>query len=333
MKRLLQVIAALLILATAAAGCPYAQPYTLESPDAGSGGGHEPCTCPASTACLFYECDAGACHPSLVAAGISPPALTQTPGNCSRTACDGSGGIEFIPDVTDTPTSPDPCTTLGCNTGGAITESFVPYGIPSKTAGMFCDGAGNCVGCMDGMKDGKETAVDCGGPNCPGCDGDPCSTNSDCKSMSCQATYCRTLNAGSCTDPYVCPSNFCKSGQCAACTSDADCNNIVGGCMSGVCRVPPGAPCESDSDCGTGTCVGHLCKLSDNVSCTTGSQCWGGKCLFIGAVGKCTSCTYPGDCGSITCASGTCLLTKGNYCTLNSQCNSGTCTGFPPKCT
>src|SRR5262249_27765003 len=52
--------------------------------------------------------------------------------------------------------------------------------------------AGSCVAssCTDGVQNGSETAVDCGGA-CPGCDvGMPCTVNTDCRSGHCAQGTC-----------------------------------------------------------------------------------------------------------------------------------------------
>jgi hypothetical protein len=59
----------------------------------------------------------------------------------------------------------------------------------------------NCVGgtcqppvnpCTNGMLDGDESDVDCGGITCPGCPpGGTCNHNSDCLSNNCLANQCQ----------------------------------------------------------------------------------------------------------------------------------------------
>lgn len=54
--------------------------------------------------------------------------------------------------------------------------------------GSTCNSSGACVGpCSDGIKNGVETDIDCGGSNtCPRCaNGLRCSVNSDCQSGVC----------------------------------------------------------------------------------------------------------------------------------------------------
>ena len=57
-----------------------------------------------------------------------------------------------------------------------------------------CTG-GICDQCTDGIKDGNETDVDCGGPTCGPCgSGEMCVVNTDCQSVNCQSTVCIAAN-------------------------------------------------------------------------------------------------------------------------------------------
>ncbi len=61
-------------------------------------------------------------------------------------------------------------------------------------------GGGTCsiASCMDTVPNGKETGVDCGGPDCAACDATaPCFVPNDCKSGVCKAGYCE---APACND-------------------------------------------------------------------------------------------------------------------------------------
>lgn len=99
------------------------------------------------------------------------------------------------------------------------------------------------VTCTDGIWNGKETDVDCGGGTCYPCEpGQSCADLSDCVSGSCVGGVCQ---AASCTDGIwngtetdidcggACEP--CEIGQ--ACTDSADCAS--GFCMNGVCQEAP----------------------------------------------------------------------------------------------
>src|SRR5205814_5704527 len=66
-----------------------------------------------------------------------------------------------------------------------------------RTGGVCAAPAPTCV---DGVKNGTETDVDCGGASCPKCaNGKVCSANADCSSATCSGGVCDTGRA-SCSD-------------------------------------------------------------------------------------------------------------------------------------
>jgi hypothetical protein len=95
--------------------------------------------------------------------------------------------------------------------------------------------------CSDGIQNGSETGVDCGGGTCPRCPtGQGCAGRGDCASAVCTAGTC-----GTCT-----PGEFCTATQACFCVGP---NNgvpspvcVTGGAGSrpGGCEVcPPGTIC------------------------------------------------------------------------------------------
>lgn len=97
--------------------------------------------------------------------------------------------------------------------------------------------------CTDGVKNGAETDVDCGGPTCGACgDNKGCTATSDCASKVCTNQRCQ---AASCTDGVInadeldvdcaghCPAGSCKAGQ--MCTSNPQCASNL---CSTVCIAP-----------------------------------------------------------------------------------------------
>ncbi len=217
-------------------------------------------------------------------------------------------------------------------------------------AGSDC-GSGLCMAgvcrtapvpsCTDGVKNGTESAVDCGGPTCPLCAlGKTCIAGSDCASATCSVGLCAAPPA-ICTDGIKngtetavdCGGTTCP--KCAignACLAGSDCVSAT--CTFGLCVTPPptctdgiknGA--ETDVDCGGPTCgkcaLTKMCLAgSDCVSAT----CSGGRCVTPPAT--CTDGIKNGaetdvDCGGPTC--GKCALTK--MCLAGSDCVSATCSG------
>ena len=122
---------------------------------------------------------------------------------------------------------------------------------------MICDaptGLCNAPGCGDGVQNGMETDLDCGGGDCIGCaDGLDCVVDRDCLSGVCMGGTCQVPN---CTDgvfngdetdvdcggPTTCPR--CATGRRCDATSDCDVDmcdmGYCGGaamCRSGPARV------------------------------------------------------------------------------------------------
>jgi hypothetical protein len=92
--------------------------------------------------------------------------------------------------------------------------------------------------CTDGALNGRETDVDCGGPDCRKCtDGKRCSVADDCGSADCANNLCV-----SCTDRA-------KNGS----ETDIDC----GGAICPPCA--DGRACLTGSDCASGDCSGAIC--------------------------------------------------------------------------
>jgi hypothetical protein len=104
----------------------------------------------------------------------------------------------------------------------------------------FCEASsGTCHFCAtaNGLRDGDESDVDCGGPRCRKCaNGQRCRADRDCQSGFCTAAgVCRTRSA-------------CDDGLHNGRETDVDC----GGPDCPKCRVPQ--RCVRDGDCRTGHC-------------------------------------------------------------------------------
>jgi len=131
-----------------------------------------------------------------------------------------------------------------CDDGNNVTEVSCPYG---QTTCTGC--SANCStvlaltgpNCTDGMKNGAETGVDCGGGVCAACGvGSGCSANADCQTAACDALSLQ------------CVSNACTDHKKDGAETDVDCGG--GTCMA--CSV--GKACASNFDCQ----AGHFCSTS-----------------------------------------------------------------------
>ncbi len=142
---------------------------------------------------------------------------------------------------------------------------------------------GGTSSCFNGVKDGTETDVDCGGACGPTCRANKaCTDKNDCQSDFCDVD-------GFCTAP-TCEDNIRNGNE-----TDVDCG---GNCDK--CEL--GDKCRKDSDCGTLNCQQNIC--SDEDSCKNQEHDGGETDL---------------DCGGI--CSTKCKLNQ--FCDIDSDCESG----------
>ena len=201
---------------------------------------------------------------------------------------------------------------------------------------------GECVAptCEDGVQNGGETDVDCGGPECAVCEeGEACEANEDCASGACEEGTCRAASCddgvkngaetgedcggpecaaceagGSCEEDRDCASENCEDGECRASACDDGVKNgeetdvDCGGPSCDGCSA--GAVCSTSNDCESGVCDdGGSCRAptcSDGVENgeETGVDCGGSECMACDAGEGCRSAD---DCESGLCEDGTCV--------------------------
>lgn len=106
---------------------------------------------------------------------------------------------------------------------------------------------GGASSCGDGVRNGAETAVDCGGDQCASCGtGAACFVPGDCASALC-------ANSAASASP-TCAAPSCADGEANGGESDVDCGAAcaaAGG--GGLCGE--GAACVSNADCASGSCL------------------------------------------------------------------------------
>lgn len=152
--------------------------------------------------------------------------------------------------------------------------------------------------CVDKLKNGSETDVDCGG-SCA-----PCATNK------------------ACSVPADCLERVCGAdGKCAAPTSS---DNVKNGN-------------ETDVDCGSGTAGGTDTKAklcADDKACVAGGDCESGSCLNkVCAAPTCTDKVKNADESDVDCGGACptkCEPTKA--CVDADDCQEGVCDGTTKKC-
>jgi hypothetical protein len=135
----------------------------------------------------------------------------QIDGDCQKHFCDGDGNVTSEADPTDLPDDGNPCTLDSCF-GSTPYSPNVPHGTPCPD-GTCRDNL--CVApCANGLTDGDETGIDCGGTTCPRCDEwQPCTRASDCA-----ARVCTRCTGGACT---TCESS-CTMATCGTPPMDVD---------------------------------------------------------------------------------------------------------------
>jgi hypothetical protein len=199
--------------------------------------------------------------------------------------------------------------------------------------------------CEDDVRNGSESAPDCGG-NCDPCnDESPCRQDEDCKSKHCDDADNVCLgatcdddrqNQGESDEDCGGPCNGCDVGK--MCVEADDC--ITASCEQTCQLAEAGGTCEKDEDCVTGACADNTCGLGyagdgcygnedcalescENNKCPKGytgdicqenGDCFSGACIGavcgLGGVGD--SCDAPTDCVSNTCTDNTCVATRMN---------------------
>ncbi len=255
----------------------------LDSGGAGACPLPEGCTDPAE--CRAMSCAGEKCEP------INAPAdkiITQIQHDCLKRQCDGNGNVEVVPEPDDIPENDiNGCTLEDCDDA---TSPSAPAGTPCP--GGICDGLGKCTTCDDGIRNGNEVDIDCGGPECPRCDGELCGG-----------------------EPLGCQSGHCVDGVCCSTSCDKKCEACVvslTGAPSGRCAPvalgkPDGSACNGLGGCG----VNNLCACEDSAKNQNevGVDC-GGPCSAACGVG--TPCENSFECASGACASGVCCATTCN---------------------
>ena len=219
--------------------------------------------------------------------------------------------------------------------------------------------------CADDVKDGQETGVDCGGPECRPCEpGEACSAPEDCASRMCTNGFCRgadcyddvqngeesAVDCGggctgcpaeqSCFHDEDCESDVCTDGSCVAAScddstanggeSDADC-----GGETECRRCYPSERCDDDSDCESNVCTDLRCQPA---RCDDETQNGGESDEDCGGDTECRRCdpeercTEDSDCESDVCLDGTCLEVACDDEVKNGDESDEDCGGSAPAC-
>jgi hypothetical protein len=247
--------------------------------------------------------DGSECTLDLCTAGVAsnPPRTAGTPcGAGGAFQCNAAGHCGCLGDGDCTA----PATCGGGGTPGICGCTPLTCAGAGATCGAPSNGCGGTLSCDDGVKDGGETAVDCGG------DAATCATRCAQGKACLAGSDCTT---GSCVDG-VCCDTAC-AGACQACSAAKKGQGADGVCGAIAAGTDPDAECadQGAASCGTnGVCngAGACQKYVTGTSCAPAS-CSGGIATGASTCNGLGSCLSPPpvDCiaAGRTCSSGVCL--------------------------
>ncbi len=188
-------------------------------------------------------------------------------------------------------------------TCGSVTSNTDPHNACSKGGGTEMCGTGGLCSCADGLMNGAETDLDCGGAVCGAtcAVGKACNAGTDCSSAVCQGGKCVSSLCGNLVKDGAETDIDCGGGTCQKCPDakkcgvDGDCVNatcISGTCYPATCRNTAKDGLETDVDCGGGACP--TCA-GNNKHCTGAGDCASGFCADTyccnAACGGCQACS------------------------------------------
>ena len=257
---------------------PGGDPYT-DTGQVPCGGGPPHCACEDGRHCLVARdcisavCSGGVCQEPTCNDGVKNSDESNV--DCGGTSC-------------------PPCATgsecadgLDCLTGVCGGGSFCvpPRCLPTS--------------CGDGVWNGDESDVDCGG-SCAGCDiGETCDTSSDCLSTVCDE---------------VCRITTCGDGVKDASETDVDCGGPD--CRS----CDDGQACGQDADCQSEHCAGGICQPANcDVNCESP------PCGSCGS--HCVNGVLDGDETDVDCGGSCQPCRSGRECSIDGDCLSDICSG------
>lgn len=247
----------------------------------------QPSDCPAAA----DECKKAACVAGKCSIGNAPDGTAiaaQNAGDCFKVVCDGQGGTKSVSDPDDVIADDNECTDDACVNGAPSHPPSAPNHACTANGGRFCDGSGACVDCTepsqctsgvctgaacqpprcdDGVKNGAETDVDCGGPagsadSCPRCGvGKTCGAKTDCALPYCPNGACEQACGLVCGAACVatCGNGTCDPGEsCTSCAGDCPCTS--GTCGDGV--IDAGEACDDGNQRDDDFCS-NSCAVQD----------------------------------------------------------------------
>lgn len=201
-------------------------------------------------------------------------------------------------------------------------------GVASCSGDTSTSGQNATPTCNDGVKNGTESDVDCGG-SCGACvNGKVCAVAKDCVSAVCSSGSCQSP---SCTDSVKngsetdvdCGGPCSPCGDGKACLQFGDCQSKVCGagntCQAISCTDGVKNGTESDVDCGGAGCTG----CAPGKACAADTDCNGGICTAA------KTCRYAVSCAELHTAQPN---FPSGVVTIKADGATGTDTPFPVYC-
>lgn len=304
--------------------------------------------CNDGLACTGDICNsAGLCEHYLIPESMTPGSvLCDDHEECTIDSCGTDGQCQNIDDIGATKAiAGKPCWRTSCDTKQEV-KAVNGDACETDTISLndgYCYQA-VCISCADAFRNGEETDVDCGGPDCTPCaDGLDCHIDGDCLNGHCvEGICCNNICDAVC---YSCklPGSI---GQCTAvpvnqpddnpapaekCTNPSLCDG------KGNCKLMLNEPCTSPSECLSGYCFAPLsiCKIDEGDPCEgNASNCYTSSCDMVTKL--CSflpidaPCTYHAQCGPGRICYDTplidiCKVAEGSPCVNDGQCFSDYC--------
>ena len=283
--------------------------------------------------------------------------MHRTSRICLSVLLAGFGSVPLACDTGDAGSGGGVAGDAAIEAGTSVLEAGVVVPPKGCTKAADCDSrvctaAGVCVAPAptDGVKNGTETDIDCGGKAAPKCDVlKGCATGADCV-----AGVCKDAGKGlQCLPPA--PDDGVRNGdetdadcggakapKCSdgkGCKVRGDCANDVcgtGKCQPAICNDLTRNGTETDLDCGGAGCP----RCDDLLGCKTADDCRSGVCADTG--GGVLKCAVPSptdgvrngtetdvDCGGGVAGTPKCAANK--LCTVHEDCASDGC-AYDGKC-
>lgn len=227
-----------------------------------------------------------------------------------------------------------PALSLGLLAAFCLVFAFYGCGEDGPPVSINGDNQSKEASCDDGIQNGNESDVDCGGSACEPCaQGRSCENSNDCTTGLCDRGTCVDEE---CVGVDCLAGQSCYRGDCfQGCQSQEDCPDAGRRCVGGACvpRDCSGVACGDDETCYEGgcypTCEGAQDCSGDDVQCLenacvtplcddgiqsgeeTDIDCGGSVC---GGCDEGQSCLGNADCLQETNAWSECEFEEGNIC-------------------